>query len=195
MCGFDPSAREPSMSAFPARPLRRILISTLATVSGAVLLLSLKPHTTAGVSDLSAGSAATPVPTPSASSGGSSSTGGSSGSGSSGGSSSGSGSSTGGTSSGGSTGTRTVDGDAAQTRYGPVQLRLTLSGTRITAVTAIQLPNDNPRDQEISDFAIPQLTQETLTAQNARIDTVSGATYTSEGYVQSLQSALDKAGA
>jgi hypothetical protein len=183
------------MSAFPARPLRRILISTLATVSGAVLLLSLKPHTTAGVSDLSAGSAATPVPTPSASSGGSSSTGGSSGSGASRGSSSGSGSSTGGTSSGGSTGTRTVDGDAAQTRYGPVQLRLTLSGTRITAVTAIQLPNDNPRDQEISDFAIPQLTQETLTAQNARIDTVSGATYTSEGYVQSLQSALDKAGA
>jgi hypothetical protein len=195
------------MSAFPARPLRRVLISTLATVSGVVLLLSLKPHTTAGVSDLSAGSAATPVPTPSASSGGSSSdsgsSGGSSSSGgttSSGGSSStsgssGSGSSTGGTSSGGSTGTRTVDGDAAQTRYGPVQLRLTLSGTKITAVTAIQLPNDNPRDQEISDFAIPQLTQETLTAQNARIDTVSGATYTSEGYVQSLQSALDKAGA
>jgi hypothetical protein len=193
------------MTAFPARPLRRVLISTLATVSGVVLLLSLKPHTTAGVSDLSAGSAATPVPTPSASSGagssgGSSSGGGSSGSGSSGGSSSTSGSSTGGTSSGGtssggSTGTRTVDGDAAQTRYGPVQLRLTLSGTKITAVTAIQLPNDNPRDQEISDFAIPQLTQETLTAQNARIDTVSGATYTSEGYAQSLQSALDKAGA
>ena len=56
-------------------------------------------------------------------------------------------------------------------------------------------PEDNPRDEEISGFAIPQLTQEALAAQSARIDTVSGATYTSEGYLQSLQSALDKAGA
>lgn len=175
------------MSAFPARPLRRVLISTLATVAGVVLLLSLKPHTTASVSDASAGSAA-PVPAPSASSGSGSSGGGASTGGTSNGSN-------GGTSSGSSSGTRTVDGDAAQTRYGPVQLRLTLSGSKITAVTAIQLPNDNPRDGEISDFAIPQLTQETLAAQSARIDTVSGATYTSEGYVQSLQSALDKAGA
>jgi uncharacterized protein with FMN-binding domain len=60
-------------------------------------------------------------------------------------------------------------------------------------VTALQLPNDRQRDLEIDDFAIPQLTQETLSAQSARIDAVSGAIYTSEGYIQSLQSALDKA--
>jgi len=87
-----------------------------------------------------------------------------------------------------------VDGDAVQTRYGPVQLRITLTGGKITAVTAIQLPQDNPRDSEISGFAVPQLTQEALTAQSARIDTVSGATYTSDGYVRSLQSAIDNAG-
>ncbi|MFJ5611618.1 FMN-binding protein [Streptomyces sp. NPDC093221] len=173
------------MSAFPARPLRRVLLSTLATVAGVVLLLTLKPHTTASAGDVAAGSAA-PAPAPSATSGTSGSSNGPS-SGSSNGSSNGS-------SSKGTSGTRTVDGDTAQTRYGPVQLRLTLTGGRITAVKAVQLPNDNPRDGEISGFAIPQLTQETLAAQSAKIDTVSGATYTSEGYVRSLQSALDKAG-
>jgi uncharacterized protein with FMN-binding domain len=81
-----------------------------------------------------------------------------------------------------------------QTRYGPVQLRVTLQGGRITAVTAVQTPEDNPRDQEITGFAVPQLTQEALAAQSAQIDTVSGATYTSEGYIRSLQSALDRAG-
>jgi uncharacterized protein with FMN-binding domain len=87
-----------------------------------------------------------------------------------------------------------VDGDTVQTRYGPVQLRVTVTGGKITAVTAVQLPQDNPRDEEISGFAVPQLTQEVLAAQSAQVDTVSGATYTSEGYLQSLQSALDKAG-
>ncbi|MFJ2635256.1 FMN-binding protein [Streptomyces sp. NPDC087422] len=177
------------MSAFPARPLRRVLLSTLATVAGVVVLLTLKPHTTASAGDVAAGSAA-PAPAPSATSGTSGSSNGPS-SGSSSGSSNGS---SNGSSSKGTSGTRTVDGDTAQTRYGPVQLRLTLTGGKITAVKAVQLPNDNPRDGEISGFAIPQLTQETLAAQSAKIDTVSGATYTSEGYVRSLQSALDKAG-
>ncbi|MFF7194687.1 FMN-binding protein [Streptomyces sp. NPDC008079] len=177
------------MSAFPARPLRRVLLSTLATVAGVVVLLTLKPHTTASAGDVAAGSAA-PAPAPSATSGTSGSSNGPS-SGSSSGSSNGP---SNGSSSKGTSGTRTVDGDTAQTRYGPVQLRLTLTGGRITAVKAVQLPNDNPRDGEISGFAIPQLTQETLAAQSAKIDTVSGATYTSEGYVRSLQSALDKAG-
>ncbi|MET9222668.1 FMN-binding protein [Streptomyces sp. NPDC003300] len=181
------------MSAFPARPLRRVLLSTLATVAGVVLLLTLKPHTTASAGDVAAGSAA-PAPAPSATSGTSGSSNGPS-SGSSNGSSSGSSNGpSNGSSSKGTSGTRTVDGDTAQTRYGPVQLRLTLTGGKITAVKAVQLPNDNPRDGEISGFAIPQLTQETLAAQSAKIDTVSGATYTSEGYVRSLQSALDKAG-
>jgi uncharacterized protein with FMN-binding domain len=87
-----------------------------------------------------------------------------------------------------------VDGDTVSTRYGPVQLRITLTGGRITKITALQLPQDNPRDQEIAGFAVPQLTQEALAAQSAHIDSVSGATYTSDGYVRSLQSAIDKAG-
>lgn len=163
------------MSALPSRPLRRIVLTTVGTAAGGLLLLSLKPHTAASaLSSVDAGSAPSPAPT------------------STGPTPTGTAGSTGGGSS--SSGTRTVDGDAIQTRYGPVQVRITLSGGRITAVTAIQLPQDNRRDIEISGFAVPQLTQEALSAQSARIDTVSGATYTSDGYVQSLQSALDKAG-
>ena len=161
------------MSVLPAHPLRRITVSTLATVTGVLLLLSLKPHATAAAGGVSAQSA---VPAPSASA-------------------SSSASASAGSSSAGSSGTRTVEGDTVQTQYGPVQLRITLTGGKITAVTAVQLPDDNPRDQEIDSFAVPQLTQEALAAQSAKIDTVSGATYTSEGYIQSLQSALDKAGA
>jgi uncharacterized protein with FMN-binding domain len=70
---------------------------------------------------------------------------------------------------------------------------VTLTNGKITKVTALQLPSDRQRDVEIDNFAVPQLTQETLSAQSARIDSVSGATYTSDGYIRSLQSALDKA--
>ena len=75
-----------------------------------------------------------------------------------------------------------------------MQLAVTLSKGKITAVKALQTPSGDGRSQQIASYAVPQLTNETLEAQNARIDTVSGATYTSDGYVQSLQSALDKAG-
>jgi uncharacterized protein with FMN-binding domain len=88
--------------------------------------------------------------------------------------------------------TRTLTGDTVETRWGPVQVQVTLTGGRITRVQALRLPDGNPRDQEINDFAVPQLTQEALAAQSARIDAVSGATYTSDGYIRSLQSALDK---
>ncbi len=94
----------------------------------------------------------------------------------------------------GSSGTRTLRGSTIDTRWGPVQVRVTLTAGKITQVTAVRLPDGNPRDREINDFAVPQLTQEALSAQSARIDAVSGATYTSDGYVRSLQSALDKAG-
>jgi uncharacterized protein with FMN-binding domain len=87
----------------------------------------------------------------------------------------------------------TYDGAAADTPYGPVQVRITLSGGRITSAETVQVPNESRRDVEINDAAVPQLVQETLQAQSARIDTVSGATYTSEGYMQSLQSAIDAA--
>lgn len=88
----------------------------------------------------------------------------------------------------------TYTGDAAQTRYGPVQVRITVGGGRVTAVQAVDYPQGNPRDAEINAQAIPQLNAEAVAAGNARIDTVSGATYTSDGYLQSLQSALDQAG-
>jgi uncharacterized protein with FMN-binding domain len=167
----------------------------VATVSGGLLLLSLKPHSTGGAADVAARSTS-PAPTPSVSAPPSGSA-----------SPKPSTSAGGGKTSSGSSGssrtsspspapvTRPVDGDTVQTRYGPVQLRVTLTGGKITAVTTLQLPQDNPRDQEISGFAVPQLTQEALAAQSAHIDSVSGASYTSDGYIQSLQSALDKAGA
>lgn len=89
--------------------------------------------------------------------------------------------------------TTTYTGQTADTPYGPVQVEIWVSGGRITDVQALQLPNDTPRSQEISSYAGPQLRQEALQAQSANIDTVSGATYTSDGYRQSLQSALDQA--
>jgi uncharacterized protein with FMN-binding domain len=88
----------------------------------------------------------------------------------------------------------TVTGTAADTRWGPVQVKVTLANGKITAVDVVEEPDSNNRDQEINADAVPQLVQETLQAQNAQIDMVSGATYTSEGYVTSLQSALDQAG-
>ncbi|MER5526843.1 FMN-binding protein [Streptomyces sp. NPDC002677] len=146
------------------RPLRRIMLASAATVSGMVLLLALKPHTAPTVVTDSAPPA--PSSSASAASGGS----------------------------GSSTGTRTVTGDTVQTRWGPVQVRVTVKSGKITDVTALQYPQDNPRDQQINSYALPQLRSEALAAQSASIDTVSGATYTSEGYQQSLQSALDSAG-
>ena len=91
-------------------------------------------------------------------------------------------------------GSSTVTGTVAQTRWGPVQVRLTLAAGKITAVDVLQYPDGNNRDREINDDALPVLVQETISAQNADIDMVSGATVTSTGYVQSLQSALDQAG-
>jgi uncharacterized protein with FMN-binding domain len=89
---------------------------------------------------------------------------------------------------------KTYTGTAADTRYGPVQVKITVSNGKITAVDAVDYPQSEPRDQEINAYAIPQLNSETLSAQSSKIDMVSGATYTSGGYIQSLQSALDQAG-
>ena len=84
-------------------------------------------------------------------------------------------------------------GQAVQTRYGTVQVAVTMTGTTITNVKFVQLTSSDSRSQEINQHAGPILLQETLSAQSANIDDVSGATYTSEGYKQSLQSALDQA--
>ena len=81
----------------------------------------------------------------------------------------------------------------ADTQWGPVQVQLTVAGGTISKVTVLQYPSGNGKDQEINDYALPILTQETVDAQSAQIDMVSGATVTSNGYLESLQSALDQA--
>ncbi|WP_211435500.1 FMN-binding protein [Trujillonella endophytica] len=117
----------------------------------------------------------------------------------SGSTSSGSGSSSGtpsssGTGDGTSAAAVTVTGDRVQTRWGPVQVQVTVQAGEITDVSVPQYPDDNGRDRQINARALPILVSETLDAQDAGIDMVSGATVTSEGYVESLQSALDEAG-
>jgi uncharacterized protein with FMN-binding domain len=97
-----------------------------------------------------------------------------------------------------STTTKTVTGSTVNVSegrrsFGVVQVRLTLTNGKITAATAIQAPEDDPHSAEISQFSIPTLGQEVLSSQSASIDSVSGATYTSEAYAQSVQAALDAA--
>jgi uncharacterized protein with FMN-binding domain len=75
-----------------------------------------------------------------------------------------------------------------------VQVQITVKNGRITAVTATEYPSAEPRDQQINAYAIPALNQEALQAGSTNIDLISGATYTSNGYIASLQSALSKAG-
>ncbi|MFA1550256.1 FMN-binding protein [Actinomadura chokoriensis] len=149
--------------------MRRTLITTGTTVAGVVLLLSMKPHHQA--------SSATPPPAP-----------GPSASGTSGPETSGQ----------GGDGTApaangTFKGQSVDTEYGPVQVEITMSNGRLTAVRVLSAPSEDGRDREISAFSLPKLTKQAIAAGSANIDTVSGATYTSEGYITSLQSALDSA--
>jgi uncharacterized protein with FMN-binding domain len=108
-------------------------------------------------------------------------------------SSSSSGSTSSGTTNSGS-GSKTYTGDAASTRFGDVQVQITVVDGKVTAATVTEVPWRDHKDQEINSRAVPILTDETVSAQSADIDMVSGATYTSQGYVESLQSALDQAG-
>ena len=96
-------------------------------------------------------------------------------------------------SSSGSAKITTYTGSVAQTRWGPVQVKITVQGGKLTKVTILQQPSGNSRDARINDYALPILINESLKAQSANIDMVSGATVTSGGYVQSLQAALDGA--
>ena len=88
----------------------------------------------------------------------------------------------------------TYTGSTQQTRFGPVQVEITISNGKITAARALQFPNNDFRSQQISQQAIPYLVQETLAAQSANIQGVGGASYTSQGWYDSLVSALAKAG-
>jgi uncharacterized protein with FMN-binding domain len=86
--------------------------------------------------------------------------------------------------------TKTIDGSTVDTEFGPYQVRVTFNGTTITGITIVTTPGDR-RSQRIASRAEPTLKEEALRAQSADIDTVSGATITSEAYAQSLQAAID----
>lgn len=154
--------------------MRRVVLATFGTVAGVVLLLSLKPHHAVHL-------AALPLsPAPSAP-----------------GQRKGPAARTGGNTTGkgrATQGGRTVTGGTVATPYGPVQVKVSLDGKKIVAIKAVRLPADGERSRRIAEFAVPRLTQEALSVQSAQIDAVSGASYTSQGYMQSLQSALDRAG-
>ena len=113
------------------------------------------------------------------------------------GSTSGSGTSSGSSGSSGSTSTssaaKTYAGDAVMTRYGNVQVQITVKDGKITAAEVLQVPWNDRHDQMINSAAVPVYNQEAVSAQSAQIDVVSGATYTWDGYTQSLQSAIDQA--
>jgi len=86
-----------------------------------------------------------------------------------------------------------VNGSVVATRWGPVQVQVTISGGRITDVRALSYPSGSGHNTAINSYALPQLRQEVLDAQSAQIDTVSGATFTVDAYRTSLQAALDAA--
>lgn len=179
--------------------MRRAIVAGTATVSGIVLLLGLKPHSSGsalGASSFSigSGSGSGSNSSPSTSAAAPATTAPAAGNGQSSSSAAGP-KSVPSTPSNSNTGTKVVAGNAADTRYGPVQLQVTFSGKKITNISVLQYPTESFRDQQINSYALPILNQEAISAQSANIDVVSGATYTSDGYAQSLQSAIDKAGA
>ncbi|MEV8089900.1 FMN-binding protein [Streptomyces nigra] len=145
-----------------SHPIRRFVLAGAATVSGIVLLLSLKPATDPASAQAAGGAAPPAAASPQ---GGAQ-----------------------------AAGSGTVTGDAARTQYGAVQVRLTVSNGKITKAEAVQAPKGGQSDQ-VTANAVPKLNQAAVAAQSADIDAVSGATYTSTGYKQSLQSAIDKANA
>ncbi len=167
--------------------MKRISFWVLSTLSAVVLLVGFDASQHGGsvtaTTPLTSGDTTTGSGTKSGS-------GQTSGSGSGDGSGSGNGSRSG---SGSSTSTKTVTGSVAQTQWGPVQVQLVVKNGTITQVKILQYPNGNSRDVEIAQYALPILMKETTAQQSAQIDMVSGATYTSQGYIQSLQSALDQA--
>lgn len=92
-----------------------------------------------------------------------------------------------------SSATVTVNGPAVDTAYGPVQVQVSLRGGHVVRADATTYPQDSGRSQEINSQAVPMLDAEAVRANSARVDTISGATFTSGGYQQSLQAALDAA--
>ena len=169
--------------------MRRITLWLFSTIAALVLLFSYRTSTggtvgTAGGTAAAATVPATPSPSDSSAPTASPST-----SPSSSPSPSASSSATSGT----SAVPKTYTGSTASTRWGDVQVTITVTNGKITDVQVPVYPSGNGRDAEINAYALPILKQETLQAQSANIDAVSGATVTSDGYLQSLQAALDAA--
>lgn len=154
--------------------MRRVIAAAVSTVAGLIMLLSFKTHPStavaaapAGTTPTGSGSSASTSASPSASSSGNPTT---------------------------TTGTGTVTGNTAETRYGPVQVKVTVTNGQVTSVEAVEYPTSRAKDVQINSYAIPRLDQEATAAKSANIDMISGATYTSTGFISSLQSALNKAG-
>ncbi|MGH3150614.1 MAG: FMN-binding protein [Streptosporangiaceae bacterium] len=151
--------------------MRRVILAVTATIAGLVALLSFKSHsptlaaatgTTGGSSSSSSSSSSVPGEFPTGSAAGRL-----------------------------AAGQSTLLGHVATTVYGPVQVQLVVQDSKIVKVAILEQPTSTIHDIQIGEFAFPRLISETLTAQTAKIDAVSGASYTSEGYIASLQSALD----
>ena len=151
--------------------MRRIVTVFLSTITMLVLLFSYHTSTNSGVV------ATSPFVQQPASSGSSAQSGSSNSNGSS----------------AGRSGPATYTGGVADTRWGPVQVEITVQGGKITRSKAVQYPQNNDRDVMINNYALPILDQEAVQRQSASIDTISGATVTSDGYLQSLQSTIDQA--
>lgn len=170
--------------------MRRIVTWALSTVTVLVLLFSYHTSTSSAVAPTEQVAAA----------GGQAPTGGqgaTSGQGDTSGPGATSGQAATGSAAGGSgsaqSGASSVAGDAVSTRFGPVQVQVSVAGGGVTAATVLQVPSQDRHDQMINGRAVPILNAEAVSAQSARIDAVSGATVTSDAYAESLQSALDKA--
>lgn len=150
--------------------MRRIVIWSASTLGALLVLLSCSTSTGRAATHISSPAVAGAAPAAGATTG------------------------SGGSSSGSSGAGTTYTGDVMSTQWGPVQVQITVSGGRVTSADAVQVPTGNPRDEQINGYAVPVYESETVTAQSADIDAVSGATVTWQGYTGSLQSALDEAG-
>lgn len=168
--------------------MRRAPIVLAATAAGLAAVLGF--HTEQPSTDLASPKATTP--TGSSATGASSST--STSTSTSAKTSAGSSSSTSTSTTQTTSGTRTALGADVQYRYGELELEVTVTGGRITSVTPVVDNADDARSAQINSYAEPQLDSQTIAAQSSNINGVSGATYTSQAYVQSLQAALDKLG-
>jgi len=152
--------------------MRRVILAVTGTVAGLVALLSFKSHSptvpvaattgTVGGSSSSSSSSATTVPGEFRSVVGAL-----------------------------TPGETTITGKVGNTVYGPVQVQLVVKSGKIVKVAVLKQPANTIHDIQIGEFAFPRLISETLAAQSAKIDAVSGASYTSAGYIASLQSAVD----